>query len=157
MRCVLLVLLATLLGGLATGCQGEEELDWLGVRRMRTIPVEQARVWLRHGRAQAVQRSAPDERLPALSDASRLRPDDPVPGSLVEAGKPVLVIATERDDALSLAARLARAGVADVRVVTGERKALVGLQTARRAALRSGDARLQPSGTNGHPTDRATP
>jgi hypothetical protein len=61
-----------------------------------------------------------------------------------------MVLADEREEGLRLAARLARAGLPRVAVVTGDLTTLQDVRTASRQE----SATLQPSGAGRHPTQQ---
>ncbi len=129
----------------AQGCDAATPLAWLGVRGIREVPVERAAAWLAEGRARLVQLRERQDQLPWLLDADALAPDDPVPASWAGQEGWLLVVASEREPALRLAARLARAGVPRVGVVTGEVRALADAAAARRADLQPPPPARHPS------------
>jgi hypothetical protein len=133
-------ILPMLLLGLWMGCDGDAVLRRIGFRTIREVPVERAVAWLHAGRALLVQRRDPEEDLPPLESAQPLAPDAPIPESLEAAPGWLLVVASEPDEALRLAARLSRTGIPRVGVVTGD---LTPLRELRTASRRKGNA-LQP-------------
>lgn len=139
--------LAVLAALLALACG--DSAAWLeraGVHALAEVgPAEAARE-AATGRARLVQRSAPDERLPRLPHAVRLGDDEPPPASWLEGGPRVLAIASRREDALRLAARLRRAGVPRVGIVRGDVGSLGETGRAHAAA--------QPDAARHHPSTR---
>jgi hypothetical protein len=90
--------------------------EWLrsqGSRALRSVSAEEAEAQAASG-ARLIRVRAPDER-PGRRPGS-LGPDDPLPRDL-DPGRVVVVVSEDRGHAFHFAARLARAGVRDVRVV----------------------------------------
>jgi len=138
-------LLASGLGsGLLGGCRNgaAEGLEALGIPTLMEVPVERARRALAADQAVLVQRRAAGERLPPLPGATALHDGEEPPPSWARDGRRHLVIASERREALALAARLRRAGVERVGVVTGDPATLGEPRTAA----------AQPAPTRNHPT-----
>lgn len=129
---------------LAGGCRegAVAGLEALGVPTLQEVPADRARRAMASGDAVLVQRRGADERLARLPGATMLGDDETPPAAWRGDGHRHLVAATERRAALALAARLRRAGVSRVGVVTGD---LASLGEPRTAAA-------QPTGTRDHRT-----
>lgn len=136
-------LLAALLAVTACGDVAASLLEGLGVRTLRRVPAEEARDALASGRARLVQRRAPEERLPRLAGAAMLRDDEPPPATWAQEPTAWLAVADDPEAAVALAARLRRAGLRRVGVVTGDPRSLGDARTARAA---------QPATTRDHPS-----
>jgi hypothetical protein len=141
----ILGILAAALALAACGDAAARTLEAVGLRTLQPVPVEEARAAVDAGRARWVQRRAPDERLAPLADAFRLRDDEAPPQAWREGTTRWLVVASDRDAAFALAARLRRAGVSRVGVVTGDVRSLGDRLTARAA---------QPDVTRDHRSQR---
>lgn len=142
------VLAAWLLaGGLALpalpGCDAARGLEALGLRTIAEVPVDRLAEILAEEDALLVQRRGPEERLQPLPGATLLADDEAPPPRWRAEGRSVLVVAEAREEALALAARLRRAGIARVGVVTGDPRTLGEPRTARAA---------QPTGPGDHPS-----
>ena len=132
------------------GCDAPAGLAWLGMRSIREVPASDAAAWLDSDRAVVVQVRHPDERLAPLPGAHPMRPEDPLPDALgkeLGSGRWLLVVGSQDDEALRLAARLSRAGLSRVAVVRGDASALAGLRTAVRRV------ETQPPAPDRHPTN----
>ncbi len=135
----------------SVACDRGEALAWLGWRTIHEIPVETALGWLEDERAVLLQPRVPGQRFTRLAETELLGPEEPLPDALVArawAGAWLLVVAPRQDEALRLAARLARAGLPRVGVVRGEADALAELRMASRAP-----ATAQPRQGSGHRSD----
>jgi len=131
-----------------TGCEPATPLSWLGIPSIRELPVERAVDRLNEDAGHVVQLRDPGERLGRIPDARLLGRDEDIPPGLAEEPGWLLVVASRPDEAMRLAARLARAGHPRVAVVTGDVGALRDLRTASRQEA----ATLQPSGVERHQT-----
>jgi hypothetical protein len=115
-------------------CDGSTALARLGHRSLREIEAERARAWVEEGRAVLVQVRDEDERLPRLPGALALDAAAAVPDDLRAAEGWVVVVGSQRDAALELAARLAREGLPRVAIASGDLTALAPLLSPVRRA-----------------------
>lgn len=144
-------LLAAALLACACGDAAGRTLEALGLRTLTRVPVEEARTQLAAGRARLVQRRAADESLTALPGATPLRDDEAPPDAWRHEDIRWLAVAGDPEAALALAARLRRAGLTPVGVVTGDPRSLgepIPLRAARAA---------QPAPPADHPSNAPAP
>lgn len=99
---------ALLLAGLLAGCEADAWLQWGGVRAFREVEIGEARRILKDPEVSLLQlRTTRFE--PTLPDATVVETDDPVPETLLEAER-ILVVTTDAPEGRRLSARLVRAG-----------------------------------------------
>ena len=97
------------------GCEADSWLRWGGVRAFREIETPEARRILRDPAASVLQlRTTRFE--PTLTEAIVLEPNDPLPETLLDAGR-ILVVTTDGAGGRRLSARLVRAGARRVALV----------------------------------------
>jgi rhodanese-related sulfurtransferase len=113
---------AALLGGLVaaiSACDGGAWLRTGELRGFRELDAAEAHERLAGGRALLVQ--VHDRRLPGERQrgATLVEPEGPLPSWVLAAHEPVVVVAQSPESARRLAARLVRAGVAEVSIVRG--------------------------------------
>ena len=90
------------------GCEADSWLRWGGVRAFREIEIPEARRILRFPLASGLQlRTTRFE--PTLTEAIVLEPKGPLPETLLDAAR-VLVVTTDGTEGRRLAAHLVRAG-----------------------------------------------
>ena len=135
---------------LLIGCDQAWWLSRMGIPSIREVPVERVQEWAPRGNLHFVQVRSPEDRAPHLAQALLLGPDETIPSALAGTRDWVMVLASEHEAALRLAARLARAGLPRVAVVTGDLEDLQDLRTASR----QDSVTLQPSGVERHPTQQ---
>lgn len=125
-----LLLVVTLLA--APGCRDEigSLLEQSGNAPIREISAIEAAALLAEEHLTVVHPLPRHPAVPIVENAVWLAPDDPIPDAWLNPPQPILVVG-EPDAALALAARLARAGVGSLAVVTGELAPLAELRTAR--------------------------
>jgi len=118
----------------------------MGIRNVGSVSAETAADWLEQDRALLVQVRGVGEGPRAVPGAVRMSLEDPIPEAVLEADRPLLVVASEPDEALRVAARLVRAGVRRVSVVSGTLGPAREIRTAeKRPSL------AQPLRTSDHP------
>jgi hypothetical protein len=112
-------LLALALGAVSagSGCDVGGALAALGKPTFREVDARQARDWVREGDALLVQARGTGQPAHRLRGARMMAPGE----ALAEdaKGRRIVIVAEEADLGLSLGARLARAGVTGVAVVSG--------------------------------------
>lgn len=131
-----------------SACDAPELLGHLGLRTIREVPAERAARFAERGDGVFVQLRDASDRLPHLPGTQLLGRDEEVPEGLRNRDGWVLVISSDAEERLRLAARLSRAGLRHVAVVTGDVAVLRDLGTA----ARQDGPPLQPWGLDRHPT-----
>jgi hypothetical protein len=112
-------LFALALGAVAAGagCDLDGALAALGKPSFREVDARQARDWVRDGGALLLQARGEGQPAHRLRGARMVAPGEALAED--DAGRRIVIVAEEADFGLSLGARLARAGIADVAVVSG--------------------------------------
>jgi hypothetical protein len=112
-------LFALALGAVAAGggCDLGGALAALGRPSFREVDARQARDWVRDGGALLLQARGEGQPAHRLRGARMVAPGEALAED--DAGRRIVIVAEEADLGLSLGARLARAGIADVAVVSG--------------------------------------
>ncbi len=99
-------------------CEADSWLRWGGVRAFREVETSEARRILRDPVASVLQlRTTRSE--PTLTEAIVLEPKGPLPETLLDAGR-ILVVTTDGVEGRRLSARLVRAGARRVALVVGD-------------------------------------
>jgi hypothetical protein len=97
------------------GCEADSWLRWGGVRAFREIESPEARRILQDPVAVVLQLKTTRYE-PTLTEAIPLKPNDPLPETLLDAAR-ILVVTTDGAEGRRLSARLVRAGVRRVALV----------------------------------------
>jgi hypothetical protein len=97
------------------GCEADSWLRWGGVRAFREIDSSEARRILQDPVASVLQLKTTRFE-PTLTEAIVLEPNDPLPETLLAAGR-ILVVTTDGAEGRRLSARLVRAGARRVALV----------------------------------------